>query len=86
MINYDKIYPTLDLHGEIREFATLRINEFIKDNYDAGYNKICIIHGISGGVMRQCTYETLKKNKMVKGYHSDYINSGMTIVDLKEKK
>ena len=31
-MNYDKIYPTLDLHGEYLDNAIILVREFISDN------------------------------------------------------
>ena len=31
-MNYDKLYPTLDLHGEYSDSARILTEEFINDN------------------------------------------------------
>ena len=47
--------------------------------------KVVIVHGNGSGIIKKTTQETLKKNKLVANYKIDNFNSGMTVVDLKEK-
>ena len=76
--------PQLDLHGDDRDYARIKINEFIEDNYKMKQEKVLIIHGIGTGIIRKTTHETLKKNKRVDSYKTDYFNSGTTVVIIKK--
>lgn len=76
--------PTLDLHGLDREYARILINDFIRDHYKIGTEKVIIIHGNGMGILKKTTQEVLKNNKMVESYKIDNFNSGMTIVLMKK--
>ena len=78
--------PSIDLHGYDSDYARVKINEFIKDNYIMGNKNIVIVHGIGEGIIRKTTNETLQKNKLVLDYKSWYNNVGCTIVELKDKE
>ena len=77
--------PMLDLHGLDRDYARILINDFIRDHYRIGTEKIVIIHGNGTGILKKTTQNTLKNNKMVENYKIDNFNSGMTIVLLRKK-
>ena len=83
-MHYDRIYPTLDLHGEYQISAKILTEEFLNDNICLNHKNLCIIHGIGGDVLRKVVHEILKKDKRVKSYHIDYFNPGCTIVEIKE--
>ena len=74
--------PTIDLHGFDRDYARVKINEFIRDNKKMGNCIIVIVHGIGSGVLKKETDSTLKKNKNVLDYRLFYNNVGMTIVKI----
>lgn len=74
--------PTLDLHGFDMDYARIKINEFINDNYVMGNYNVVIIHGIGSGVIRRTTHETLRKNKRVLDYKIFIGNVGCTIVEI----
>lgn len=76
-------YPKLDLHGETRETARVRIQEFIRDNIKLKQNIVVIVHGVGSGVIRKTTWEVLKQNKNVLDYKTYYYNNGCTIAELK---
>lgn len=78
--------PHLDLHGETSDTIFYLIYSFIKDNYLLGNNKIIIIHGRSGGVLKKETQVILKNNKLVKNHYIDALNDGQTIVEIDIKK
>ena len=84
-MNYDKLYPTLDLHGEYQFSASILTKEFINDNITLKNKRICIIHGISGGRVKKAVYDVLKNDKRIKEYKTDFINPGCTIVEIKEE-
>ena len=83
-MNYDKIYPTLDLHGEYTFSAELLTKEFINDNITLNKKKLYIIHGKGEGKVKEAVYNVLKHDKRIKSYKTDYINQGCTIVEIKE--
>ena len=74
--------PTLDLHGYDRDYARIKINEFINDNYKMKNKKVIIIHGNGTGIIKRTTQQTLRKNKYVKSYKIDNFNDGQTVVEL----
>lgn len=75
--------PSIDLHGYDREYANIKINEFIKDNIKMHNQIIAIIHGRGTGILKEQTHKTLKSNKNVIDYKLFYNNIGTTIVKLK---
>ena len=79
-------FPSLDLHGFDQDYAALKINEFIKDNYIMGNINVVIVHGIGGGTIKKTTQETLMKNKLVVDYKMFPGNVGCTIVEIMKKK
>lgn len=74
--------PTLDLHGYDRDYARIKINEFINDNYKMKNKKVIIIHGNGTGIIKKTTQETLRRNKYVKSHKIDNFNDGQTVVEL----
>ena len=78
--------PSIDLHGDDRDTARVRINDFINDNIRMKNEKIEIIHGIGTGILRNVTQNTLQNNKYVLEYKTSYFNRGSTIVWLKFDK
>ena len=84
-MNYDKIYPSLDLHGEYSFSAKILTKEFINDNIVLKNKKICIIHGIGQGIVKKSVHEVLKEDKRVKRFYVDFMNTGCTIVEIKEE-
>lgn len=77
--------PTLDLHGFDRDYAKLKINEFINDNYIMGNVNVVIVHGIGSGMIKKITHDTLRMNKKVVDYKIFIGNVGCTIVLLQHK-
>ena len=76
-------YPSIDLHGMDREYATFKVKEFIDDCYKLKYEYIVIIHGIGTGILRNAVNDYLKKDKRVLEYKLDFMNPGCTLVRLK---
>lgn len=74
--------PTLDLHGFDQDYARIKINEFINDNYKMRNYNVVIIHGIGSGIIRRTTHDTLRKNKKVLDYKIFIGNIGCTIVEI----
>jgi len=75
--------PTLDLHGFDRDYARVKVLEFIKDNIILKKDVICIVHGRGTGILKEEVHNTLKRNKKVLEYKLFYNNIGCTIVKLK---
>lgn len=74
--------PSLDLHGETSDTASVLVKEFINDNYKLKNNKVIIIHGIGSGVLKQRVHADLKKNRFVSNYYLDNFNIGCTVAEL----
>ncbi len=77
--------PSIDLHGETRDTARIRVDEFINDSIKLKNYKINIIHGIGTGILKKEIHEFLKKDKRIEKYYMDFFNPGSTIVKIKEK-
>ena len=75
--------PKIDLHGEDRVSAIIRLEEFINDNIKLRNKKIVIIHGIGQGIVKDEVFKTLRKNKHVESFKLNGMNIGCTIVNLK---
>ena len=84
-MNFDAIYPSIDLHGEDRVSATIRTKEFIEDSVFLKRKKIIIIHGKGTGVVKEAVFKELKSNKNVEDFHLN-MNLGSSTVILKENK
>lgn len=56
-------FPSLDLHGFDRDYARIKINEFIQDNYVMRNEFVVIVHGVGSGIIKKETLETLKEIK-----------------------
>ena len=78
-------FPSLDLHGFDSDFARMKINEFIHDNFVMKNVFIVIVHGVGSGILKQETLDTLKKNKKVEEYQLFKGNIGCTIAKIKKK-
>lgn len=77
-----KNLPKLDLHGYDTESAKVATNDFINRNIIMQNSKIIIIHGNGTGLVKKAVHEVLNRNKKVTNYHTDNLNSGLTIVHL----
>ncbi len=77
--------PSLDLHGEDRIGARIKIKTFIDDNCKLGNEEIAIVHGIGKGILKKEVLDMLKKDKRVLEYNLDCFNEGCTLVRLDQK-
>lgn len=75
--------PSLDLHGFDKNYARVKVLEFIKDNIILKNDIICIVHGRGTGTLKEEIHKVLKKHKNVLEYKLFYNNIGCTIVKLK---
>ena len=78
-------YPTLDLHGEDRVGALIKVKEFINDCKKLKKYDIIVIHGKGSGILKSVVHEFLHNNNNVISYKTDNQNDGMTIIKLKER-
>ena len=84
-MNYDKIYPSIDLHGEYAFSAEVLTKEFIDDNIKLHNSKLCIIHGIGKGILKEAVHKVLKKDKRIERFYIDFMNPGCTIVEIRKE-
>ena len=75
--------PSIDLHAIDRDYARVKVLEFINDNIKMKNDIICIVHGIGSGIIKNEVHNTLKRNKNVLEYKLFYGNVGCTIAKLK---
>ncbi len=78
-------FPLLDLHGEDRVGAIVKVKELISDSIKLKNYNLVLIHGKGTGVLKEAVHEYLKHDKRVLDYKLDNINDGITIVKLKEQ-
>ena len=74
--------PSIDLHGFDRDYARVKVNEFICDNIKTKNSIICIVHGVGSGILKHEVHKVLKNNKDVLDYKLFYNNVGCTIVKI----
>lgn len=77
--------PQIDLHGEDRIGAKIKIENFINDNYNMGEDEIAIIHGVGKGILKKEVLLMLKSDKRIKEYNLDCFNEGCTLAKLNKK-
>lgn len=77
--------PQLDAHGFTEDIIMTVVNDFIYENYRLGKEKVVIIHGKGQGILKNKIHMDLKKNKYVKNFKLYFMNTGVTIVELKER-
>ena len=74
--------PSIDLHGEDKINALIKVDEFINDSIKLRQKYIILIHGKGEGILKKAIHEYLKNDKRIEDYKLD-INIGQTIVSLK---
>lgn len=74
--------PSIDLHGEDRVNALIKVDEFINDSIKLKHKKIIVIHGKGSWILKDSIHNYLKKDSRVEEYSLD-INTGQTIISLK---
>ena len=82
---FTSIYPSIDLHGEDKVNAIIKVDEFINDSIKLKHKNIIVIHGKGSYVLKGAIHEYLKRDKRVEKYGLD-INTGQTIISLKFDK
>ncbi len=83
MILYEHV-PTLDLHGEDRTFARIRVKEFLDDQVKMKNVRVVIIHGKGSGIIRKTVQEVLAQDKRIEHFELDLFNEGQTLVQFKK--
>ena len=79
-------YPKIDLHGFDRDYASIMVKDFIKDNYILGNKSIVIIHGKGTGALREEIQKFLKATPGVAAIKDEDIQlggSGVTVISFK---
>lgn len=74
--------PTLDLHGEDRISARIKLKTFIDDNIKLKNEEIAIIHGIGKGILKKEVLNMLQRDKRVVEYCVDCFNDGCMLARL----
>lgn len=78
--------PQLDVHGFTEDTVMTVVNDFIYENYRMGKKKIVVIHGKGYGILKRKIHTDLKKNKYVLKFSLYFMNTGVTIIELKERE
>ena len=73
---------SIDLHGQTVEQAMETLDAFINDALLAGHAEVRVIHGRSGGRIRDAAHARLRALPPVKSIRLDPRNPGVTIVSL----
>jgi DNA mismatch repair protein MutS2 len=85
-IEADNVRPgrilALDLHGKTVAEAETAVDEFLNDALLAGAAEVHIIHGRSGGKVRNAAHARLRQIGAVRSFRLDARNAGVTIVTL----
>lgn len=76
-------YPKIDLHGDDRDTAKMKTNDFVMENIILKNEMIVIIHGKGSGIVKNACHEALRSNKNVIEFKTDNFNDGCTLVKLK---
>lgn len=73
----------LDLHGEDKIGAKIKILAFLNDNYKLGNKEIAIVHGVGKGILKKEVFNILRNDRRVEEYNIDMFNEGCTLVRFK---
>jgi DNA mismatch repair protein MutS2 len=73
---------SIDLHGMTVEEAVAALDAFLNDAILASLEEVRIIHGRSGGRVKQAVHARLRQIGAVTGFRLDPRNQGVTIVAL----
>lgn len=84
MILYRSNMPEIDLHGEDRIGAMIKIKEFLNDNYKLGNREVAIVHGLGKGILKKQVFDILKNDNRVEKFNLDMFNEGCTLVRLRK--
>lgn len=73
---------SIDLHGMTSDQATEALDEFLSEALLAGLPTIRIIHGRSGGRLKEAVHRRLKQVPAVRSFRVDPHNPGVTVASL----
>jgi dsDNA-specific endonuclease/ATPase MutS2 len=73
---------SLDLHGKTVEEAIAALDEFLNEVLMASHAEVRVIHGRSGGRIRDAVHTRLRELPPVRSFRIDPRNAGVTIVSL----
>jgi DNA mismatch repair protein MutS2 len=73
---------SLDLHGMTVDEAIAAVDEFLSDAILAGHAEVQVIHGRSGGKLRDAVHRRFKQVHAVRSFRLDPRNPGATLVML----
>jgi len=73
---------SLDLHGKTVEEALAALDEFLNEALLASHAEVRIIHGRSGGRIRDAVHKRLRELPPVRAFRVDPRNPGVTIATL----
>jgi dsDNA-specific endonuclease/ATPase MutS2 len=73
---------SLDLHGKTVEEAIGALDEFLNEALIASHAEVRVIHGRSGGRIRDAVHRRLRELGPVRSFRIDPRNAGVTIVTL----
>lgn len=76
--------PYIDIHGFDRDYAVLKVKEFVSDSSKLGDYTIIVIHGKGKYILKKSVHEYLSKEKLVESYKIHNLNDGMTVIELKK--
>ena len=71
---------SLDLHGMTAEGAVAALDEFVNDAILAGIDEVRVIHGRSGGILKEAVHRRLAQLPAIRFFRVDPGNPGVTIV------
>lgn len=77
-------YPIVDLHGEDKIGAIIKVKELISDSIKLKKYDIIVVHGRGEGILKKEIHNYLKTDKRVVSFKTDIFNDGMTIIKIKE--
>lgn len=80
MILYRNNMPQIDLHGEDKIGATIKVKYFLDENYKLKNREVAIIHGLGKGILKKQVFDILKNDKRVEEFNLDMFNEGCTLV------
>lgn len=76
------VATSLDLHGMTVDEALAALDAFLNDALLAGYAEVHVIHGRSGGRLKNAVRARLGEISAVRGFRLDPANPGVTVVAL----
>jgi DNA mismatch repair protein MutS2 len=79
---YGGFHASIDLHGHTVEEALAALDAFVNDALLASASEVRIIHGRSGGRLKDAVHRRLRELPPVRAFRVDPRNPGVTIVRL----